>query len=108
MPGKYKAERSDAMLPNPQTIEANFGSPRAIMRDLGKSVVEVALTLVGGRDIPIFICLLHFLKDIGKDLLSPAHDKLSDLFRQYKARTRLADPARKLGRMIGCDINRVS
>lgn len=103
---KIPTERADAMLPKLQGVEARFGAPRAIMRDLGRAVTEVALVLVGGREILILACHLHFLKDIGKDLLTPGHDALRELFRRHKVRTRLASHARKLGRAIGNDIGK--
>lgn len=103
---KIPTERCDVILPRLQGIENSFGAPRAVMRDLGHAVTESAEALVGERNIPIFACHLHFLKDIGKDLLSPAHDKLRELFRRQKLRARLANHARKLGRAIGTDIGK--
>jgi hypothetical protein len=104
---KIPTERSDAMLPRLRTIEARFGAPRSVMRDLGRAVTEAADALVEARAIPVFACHLHFLKDIGKDLLTPAHDELRGLFRRHKVLTRLAAHARKLGRDIGAHIGRV-
>ena len=103
---KIPTERGDAILPKLQSIESLFGAPCSIMRDLGGAVTEAALGLVGDRQIPIFACHLHFLKDIGKDLLSPSHDKLRELFRRHKVRARLASHARTLGRSIGTEINK--
>jgi hypothetical protein len=103
---KIPTERADAILPKLQGIEARFGAPRAIMRDLGRAVGEAAKDLVGERDIKILECHMHFLKDIGKDLLAPSHDKLRELFRQHKVRANLASHARKLGRVIGTDIGK--
>lgn len=102
---KIPTERADAILPKLQSIESLFGAPCSIMRDLGRAVTEAALGLVDDRQIPIFACHLHFLKDIGKDLLSPSHDKLRDLFRRHKVRAHLASHARTLGRSIGSEIN---
>lgn len=103
---KIPTERADAILPKLQGIEARFGAPRAIMRDLGRAVGEAAQDLVGERDIKILECHMHFLKDIGKDLLAPSHDKLRELFRHHKVRANLASHARKLGRAIGTDIGK--
>lgn len=103
---KIPTERADAILPKLQGIEARFGAPRAIMRDLGRAVGEAAEDLVGERDIKILECHMHFLKDIGKDLLAPSHDKLRELFRRHKVRAHLASHARKLGRAIGTDIGK--
>ncbi|MEK7994500.1 MAG: hypothetical protein AAB403_11915, partial [Planctomycetota bacterium] len=101
---KIPTERADAMIPRLKHIESQFGAPCAIMRDLGRAGIDAAEQLVGNRDIPIFACHLHFLKDIGKDLLTPSHDKLRDLFRRHKIRARLAAHARVLGRSMGSEI----
>jgi len=103
---KIPTERADVILPKLQGIEARFGAPRAMMRDLGHAVGEATEGFVGERDIKILECHLHFLKDIGKDLLVPAHDKLRELFRRHKIRASLASHARKLGRAIGTDIGK--
>lgn len=103
---KIPTERADAILPKLKGIEGRFGAPRAIMRDLGHAGAEAAEDLIGEREIRNLECHMHFLKDIGKDLLSPAHDKLRELFRQQKVRARLTSHARKLGRAIGTDIGK--
>jgi len=103
---KIPTERADAILPRLLGIESLFGAPCSIMRDLGRAVTEAAIDLAGDRQIPIFACHLHFLKDIGKDLLVPGHDKLRELFRRHKVRARLANHARTLGRSIGTEIDK--
>ena len=76
------------------------------MRDLGKAVTEAARDLVAGfaREVPVLGCHLHFLKDIGKDLLRPSHDELRELFRRFAVQPRLRALARDLGRSLGTDI----
>lgn len=103
---KIPTERADAILPKLRAVEARFGAPCAIMRDLGKAVIEAATDFVGRRKIPILSCHLHFAKDIGKDLLRDAHDELRDLFRRFKVLPRLRTLARDLGRGLGTDIER--
>lgn len=103
---KIPTERADAILPRLRAIETLFGAPCSIMRDLGRAVTDAALEFVGDRQIQILACHLHFLKDIGKDLLTPAHDKLREFFRRHKIRARLASHARTLGRSIGQDIDK--
>ena len=60
-------------------------------------------TLVKGLklSIPILACHLHFLSDVGKDLLQDSHDRLRALFRQVNLRKQLRTLARDLGRSIG-------
>ncbi len=102
---KIPTERADSILPRLKAMESLFGAPCSIMCDLGRAVTDAALDLVGDRQIPIFACHLHFLKDIGKDLLAPAHDRLRELFSRHGIRAQLANHARTLGRSIGTEIN---
>jgi hypothetical protein len=105
---KIPTERADAILPRLQETVFRFGSPCAIVRDLGRAMTEAADTLVKNLNlkIPVLACHLHFLSDIGKDLLTEGHDKLRALFRQAKLRSQLRALARDLGRTIGPDIDR--
>ena len=103
---KIPTEHADAILPHLRTIVANFGAPCAIVRDLGRAMKRAAKDLVKEYrlDIPILACHLHFLADVGKDLLSFSHKRLRNLFRQLKVRPRLRALARELGRALGGDI----
>jgi hypothetical protein len=103
---KIPTERADAILPKLRAIEALFGTPCAVMRDLGKAMIEAASDFVAGREelIPVLGCHTHFLKDIGKDLLRTAHDELHDLFRGFEVLPRLRALARDLGRDLGTEI----
>ena len=103
---KIPTERADAVLPKLRVVEVRFGTPCAVMRDLGKAMIEAARDFVAGREqpIPVLGCHMHFLKDIGKDLLRPAHDDLRDLFRRFKVLARLRALVRDLGRSLGTEI----
>jgi hypothetical protein len=103
---KIPTERADAILPKLRAVTARFGAPCAVMRDLGKAVVEAARDLVAGHEppIPVLGCHLHFVKDVGKDLLCASHDDLRDLFRRFKVLPRLRALTRDLGRSLGTNI----
>ena len=101
---KIPTERADAMLPRLRAIEQRFGPPCAVMRDLGRAVTEAARGLVADRPIPVLGCHLHFLKDIGKDLLRDSHEQLHGLFRRFEVCARLRALVRELGRGLGADI----
>ena len=103
---KIPTERSDAILPCLHQTVQMFGAPCAVMRDLGRAVTLAANTLLSdlGLDIPILACHLHFLKDIGSDLLKPGSGELRSLFKKWKIRPRLRILSRDLGRKIGPDI----
>ena len=103
---KIPTDRTDAILPRLMDVPSLFGTPCAIMRDLGPAVTEAAQGLVEALDvsIPILACHYHFLADIGKDLMGEAHDKLRVLFRQSGVRAKLRVLARDLGRCVGTNV----
>jgi len=100
---KIPTERADAILPKLREVTTRFGAPCAVMRDLGKAVIEAARDLVAGHEppIPVLGCHLHFVKDVGKDLLCASHDELRVLFRTFKVLARLRALTRDLGRTLG-------
>ena len=104
---KIPTERGDAILPKLKEAAAQFGPPCAIMRDLGWAVTEAASGLANNLNlsIPILACHLHFLRDVGKDLLSDNHDKLRNLLRQMALRKHLRGFAREQGRLLGTTID---
>jgi hypothetical protein len=105
---KIPTERSDAILPRLREVTARFGAPCAIMRDLGRAVIEASKDLAAALDkpIPILGCHFHFVRDIGKDLLGDAHDQLRAQFRRWDVRARLRTVARDIGRGLGTDITK--
>lgn len=103
---KIPTERADAILPRLRAVAARFGPPCAVMRDLGRAVIEATGSLIAelGRPIPNLGCHLHFVKDVGKDLLSASHDELRELFRRVAPLSRLRALARDLGRTLDADL----
>jgi hypothetical protein len=103
---KIPTERADAILPRLQAVAKRFGAPCAVMRDLGRAVIEATRDFVRplGHDIPVLACHWHLLKDVGKDLLTEAHDELRALFRRFEVRPKLRALARDLGRGLGGDL----
>lgn len=103
---KIPTERADAILPRLLWVARVFGAPCAVVRDLGRAVIEAVDDFVAqlGLLIPILACHLHFLRDIGGDLLKKSHDQLRELVRSRRIRTGLAALARDLGRGLGPDL----
>jgi hypothetical protein len=103
---KIPTERSDAIVPCLYQIVQLFGAPCAVMRDLGRAVTLAVKILVSDLelDIPILACHLHFLKDIGSDLLKSGYGELRSLFKKWKVRPQLRALSRDIGRKIGPDI----
>jgi hypothetical protein len=104
---KIATERADLILPCLRETVRLFGPPCAAMRDLGKAMTPALDDLVTELKltIPVLACHEHFLADIGKDLLEPAHAQLRDLFRRTKVRPKLRALVRDLGRQLGKDID---
>ena len=104
--GKIPTERADAILPRLHRVADHFGPPCAIMRDLGRAMIESSRDFVAQRalKIPVLGCHFHFLKDVGKDLLETGHDQLRALFRRFEIRGQLRALARDLGRQLGAEI----
>lgn len=102
---KIPTERADAILPRLCQVAAEFGDPCAIMRDLGRAMIEASREFVAERTlkIPVLGCHFHFLRDIGKDLFQPAHDELRGLFRRLKLLGSLRALTRDLGRQLGTE-----
>jgi hypothetical protein len=50
-------------------------------------------------------CHLHFVRDVGKDLLRASHEALRDAFRRCEILPRLRALARELGRHLGPDLD---
>ncbi|HXV64397.1 MAG TPA: hypothetical protein VEK15_27105, partial [Vicinamibacteria bacterium] len=103
---KLPTERADQITPCLLEVAERFGLPCAIMRDLGRAARNAAKAFVRKLKlkIPILGCHLHFLSDIGKDLLKAAHDKLRGRFREDKLRPGLRALVRDLGRKLGTDL----
>ncbi len=95
---KVPTERAEIILPRLRDVVDRFGAPCAIMRDLGRAVTDAGDDLVAelGRDIPVLACHLHFLRDVGGDLLRPAHDQLRALFRRFEVKSGLRALARDI------------
>ncbi len=106
--GAWKAptERAEFILPGIQNVAASFGAPCAIMRDLGRAMQEAADEFVQSlkETIPVLACHLHFLSDIGEDLLEEGHNQMRDLFRQAELLARLRAFVRQQGRNLGASI----
>ncbi len=100
---KIPTEHSQVIQPCLHEIIEKFGAPCAVVRDLGRAITPAINTVLAerGLDIPVLACHMHFLKDIGKDLLNPAYGQLRLLFRRYKTRPKLGALARELGRKLG-------
>lgn len=105
---KIPTERAEIILAALLSVAERFGPPCAVMRDLGKAMVPAVADFVEqlGIEIPALSCHLHFLSDVGEDLLGAGHGELRALFRRFKVRPNLGVLARDLGRKLGADVEK--
>jgi hypothetical protein len=103
---KASTERAAFILPGIQRVAASFGSPCAIMRDLGRAMTEAANEFVRSlkKPIPVLACHYHFLADVGEGLLEDRHHQRRDLFRNTKLLPQLRAFVRQQGRNLGNSI----
>ena len=104
---KIPTENAQAILPRIRQTAQLFGPPCAVMRDLGRAVIDAARTYIASlaKPIPNLGCHMHFVRDVGKDLLGESHDALRELFRRFKTLGHLRSLVRDLGRRLGADMD---
>ncbi|MFC1482451.1 hypothetical protein ACFL51_01455 [Myxococcota bacterium] len=104
---KLATERADLIGPCLRQTVAHFGPPCAVMRDMGRAMIPAVDDLVEELELelPVLTCHQHFLADLGKDLLEPAHAELRGIFRRAKVRPKLRELVRDLGRRLGTRID---
>lgn len=103
---KLSTERADLVLPRLRQTALAFGRPCAIMRDLGRAMIQSAEELVREMkwDIPVLGCHTHLLGDVGKDLMKAPYDQLRDLIRRHGLSAQLRALARGIGRPLSAQL----
>lgn len=103
---KIPTERAEAVLPRMTETAKLFGPPCSVMRDLGRAVIDASQKYIAslGRPIPNLGCHMHFVRDVGKDLLRDSHDGLRELFRRFEVVADLRALTRDFGRKLGGDL----
>jgi hypothetical protein len=85
---RQSTENTQEMLPHVMYLIETLGLPHGIMKDLskqGRLVVEEIRNAYPDANIRIFACHYHFVKDIGKDILSDCHNRLKGCINDTKA-----------------------
>ncbi len=71
---KCYSESQEAIENILNNIDEKFGSPSGITCDMREGILSAAQKVFHG--IPLRICLMHFLRDLGKDLMMAMHTSL--------------------------------
>ena len=91
---KIKSEHSDHVIPFLRKIKKQFGTPLAVVQDMGKGIMTAVEAVF--PKIKILICHFHFLRDIGKDLLEDNYDIIRKRSRHFGFLVKLRDFSKEL------------
>ena len=95
---KIPSESAERILPFLEKIKKKYGSPVAIVSDMGKGIANAIKEVF--PEVPHFLCHFHFLRDIGKDLLSKENDLIRSRLRKHKINSKLLKYAHALKQNI--------
>ena len=98
---KLPSEKAALLIPFFRQIKAQYGSPIALVHDMGKGILSAVNAVFEG--IPDFICHFHFLRDIGKDLFEDQYAKIRTRLKKHKIRILLRRKLKTLEHHIGDD-----
>ncbi|MFQ6077355.1 MAG: hypothetical protein ACE5Z5_14715 [Candidatus Bathyarchaeia archaeon] len=89
-----QTESKDSIVPSLEEVKRECGPPMAVMRDMGSGMEEAVTEVFPG--VRQLICHFHFLRDLGKDLLTDMHTRLRKAFMAKKITPRLRRLQRRL------------
>ncbi len=98
---KIPSEKKDQLVPFFQRIKEKYGSPVALVHDMGKGIISAVEEVF--PEIADFICHFHFLRDIGKDVLQEEYTTLRKRLRKLNVRSLLRRKAKYLENKISLD-----
>jgi hypothetical protein len=98
---KIPSEKKEQLVPFFQGIKENYGSPIALVHDMGTGIVSAVEDVF--PQTADLICHFHFLRDIGKDLLKEEYTALQKQLRKLKVRSLLRRKAKHLETKICMD-----
>jgi hypothetical protein len=95
---KIPSEHADHIVPFLEHLQKDYGTPIACVHDMGTGICKAVTRVFPGiRD---FVCHFHFLRDAGKDLLSPSYGHLRKALQKHAATTKLNEIIRDVRRRI--------
>ncbi len=89
---KIPSEKKELLVPFFRRIEQHYGTPLALVNDMGAGILAAIAEVFPG--VPDFICHFHFLRDIGKDLLLEDYQGLTQGLRGHNVRPLLRQKAK--------------
>tara|TARA_B100001971_G_C18229748_1_gene563096 strand:+ start:155 stop:1909 length:1755 start_codon:yes stop_codon:yes gene_type:complete len=78
---KLPSENTDDLIPFLEGIQAAYGEPVAAVSDMGKGILAALGEVF--KNVPLFVCHFHFLKNIGKELFGDEYDTMRKRLKRY-------------------------
>ena len=91
---KMPTENEANIVPFLERIKQSYGTPLALVHDMGKGIISAVAKVFPG--VPDFICHFHFLRDIGKDFLGGEYDIIRKRLRHHGISAKLHYRAKQL------------
>ncbi len=98
---KIDSENHDQVRDILREVRRDWGLPLAMVHDLRRALITAAAEVFPG--VPQFVCHFHLAADVGKDILSPHHDRLRRVLRRTQVRAKLRQLVRSLKPFATCD-----
>ena len=95
---KMPAEDSQHIIPLLGELNAAYGTPLALVHDMGSAILKAVATVF--PTVPDFICHFHFLRDLGKDLFDFEYRTIRRYTQALKARATLSQAEKALRGVI--------
>jgi hypothetical protein len=95
---KIPSENAEHIIPFLNKIKKNYGTPVALVHDMGKGILKAVEKVF--PTTPDFICHFHFLRDIGKDLLLAEYNTIRKCLKQYGIFSKLRYHLKQLKRHL--------
>jgi len=81
---KMPSEDSQLIIPLLRELEAAYGTPVALVHDMGSAILRAVAKVFPA--VPDYICHFHFLRDLGKDLFQFEYRTIHRYTKNLKAR----------------------
>ncbi len=98
---KIPSENSAGIISFLQGIRRAYGDPVCLVHDMGSAIRKAVKEVF--PDVPDTICHFHFLRDIGKDLMTGEYDTIRRRMRKHNVRGTLRKMIRELKAEIDCN-----
>ncbi len=98
---KMPTEDSQYIIPLLHDLKAAYGTPIALVHDMGSAILKAVTTVFPA--VPDYICHFHFLRDLGKDLFDFEYRTIRRYTRSFNVRATLSKVEKALKAVIDDD-----